>query len=389
MTGSIIHGIDIILWCLMAASTTYIFIFAIASMFRKKSRNTISSNRLNYFLILVPAYQEDNVILQAVEAFLQQDYPTTHYTVAVISDHMQADTNHQLASLPIILLQPQFSSSSKAKALQYAIANCPESYGKIVILDADNMVEPNFLTSLNHTCNQGYEVIQCHRCAKNSSNEIAVLDSLSEEINNTIFRRAHNQLGLSSALIGSGMCFPYKWFATHVEKLSTAGEDRELEAMLVQENIYIHFEESILVRDEKVSSEDNFQKQRLRWMTAQVQSLFAMLPYLPKAIKSGNINYIDKTIQQALIPRSILIVGTLLFACISFFIEPIWSIKWWILLILVCCIVFVAIPFSMRKAAILSKIIFLPKLVWRMLCNVSKIDRHNKKFIHTEHYNQK
>src|SRR5574344_178305 len=160
MTGSIIHGIDIILWCLMAASTAYILIFAIASMFRKNSKNTILSSQLNNFLILFPAYQEDNVILQAVQTFLQQDYPTSHYTVAVISDHMQADTNHQLASLPIILLQPQFTSRSKAKALQYAIANCPGSYDTIVILDADDMVKSDFLTNLNHTCNQGYEVSQ-------------------------------------------------------------------------------------------------------------------------------------------------------------------------------------------------------------------------------------
>src|SRR5574344_3063828 len=309
MAGNILHGIDIILWCLMAASTAYILLFAMTSLFGKKSRTIIPSNQLNKFLILFPAYQEDNVILQAVQTFLPQAYPATHYTVAVISDHMQRDTNKQLASLPITLLQPQFASSSKAKALQYAIANCPENFDKVVILDADNTVDSNFLTNLNNTCNQGYEVIQCHRCAKNSSNDIAVLDSLSEEINNTSFRRAHNQLGLSSALIGSGMCFPYKWFANHVSKLSTAGEDRELEAMLVRENIHIHFEESILVRDEKVSNEDNFQKQRLRWMTAQVQCLFAMLPYLPEAIQIGKINYIDKTIQQALIPRSILFLA--------------------------------------------------------------------------------
>src|SRR5574344_2626775 len=152
MTGSIIHGIDIILWCLMAASTAYILIFAMASMFRKNSKNTILSSQLNNFLILFPAYQEDNVILQAVQTFLQQDYPKSHYTVAVISDHMQRDTNKQLASLPITLLQPQFASSSKAKALQDAIANCPGDYDKVVILDADNTVVSNFLTNLNNTC---------------------------------------------------------------------------------------------------------------------------------------------------------------------------------------------------------------------------------------------
>jgi hypothetical protein len=68
-----------------------------------------------------------------------------------------------------------------------------------------------FLSQLNILCSI-YDAIQCHRCAKNANNDVAVLDGTSEEINNTIFRKAHNRLGLSSALIGSGMCFKYDLF---------------------------------------------------------------------------------------------------------------------------------------------------------------------------------
>ena len=52
------------------------------------------------------------------------------------------------------------------------------------------------------------------------------------------------------------MCFRYEWFEKHVQLLSTAGEDRELEKMLLAEGIYIKYVESIKVLDEKVSSED-------------------------------------------------------------------------------------------------------------------------------------
>ena len=162
-----------------------------------------------------------------------------------------------------------------------------EDFDYIVILDADNVVEPHFLEQLNTECAKGYKAIQCHRCAKNNDNDIAVLDGVSEEINNTIFRKAHNRIGLSSALIGSGMCFDFQWFKENVYKLTTAGEDRELEALLLKQKVYIQYEPDIHVFDEKVSNKDNFQKQRLRWMTAQIQSLFRMLPYIPKAIKTS------------------------------------------------------------------------------------------------------
>ena len=95
--------------------------------------------------------------------------------------------------------------------------------------------------------------------------------AISEEINNTIFRKAHNAIGMSSALIGSGMCFDFAWFKENVSKLSTAVEDRELEALLMRQGIFIKYEEDIDVLDEKVSNKDNFQRQRLRWMPESVQ----------------------------------------------------------------------------------------------------------------------
>ena len=40
----------------------------------------------------------------------------------------------------------------------------------------------------------------------------AVLDAVSEEINNSIFRKGHTRLGFSSGLSGSGMAFEYDLF---------------------------------------------------------------------------------------------------------------------------------------------------------------------------------
>ena len=255
----------------------------------------------------------------------------------------------------------------------------------MVILDADNVVEANFLEKLNEVCAQGYKAIQCHRCAKNSNNDIAVLDGVSEEINNTLFRKAHNRIGLSSALIGSGMCFDYKWFCKNVFRLSTAGEDRELEALLLKQKIYIHYETDIHVYDEKVSNKDNFQKQRLRWMTAQVQSLINLLPYVPKAIITGNIDFIDKTIQQALIPRSMLIVLTFMMACLITLLSSVWCLKWWLLFLFICLSLYVSTPKQLRRHSVFGKIFSIPMLVWKMILNILKIDHKNTDFIHTTH----
>ena len=397
MVWTIIHYIDIALWVVIAASAAYVCFFAVISLFYSKD-DTFIYNRsphlvgkdLRRFLILFPAYKEDRVIVNSIEQFIYQDYPQDHYTVAVISDHMQPETNKQLSKLPIRLLQPTFEKSSKAKAMQYAINTLEEQSNKqncfdyVVVLDADNVVQPSFLSQLNVLCNSGYEAIQCHRCAKNTNNDVAVLDGVSEEINNTLFRKAHNRLGLSSALIGSGMCFKYDLFHKNVFMLTTAGEDREMEALLLRQDVFIKYAADIHVFDEKVSNQDNFQRQRMRWMTAQIQSLLSMLPEMPHAFLHRNINYIDKTIQQALIPRSMLIMILGFMSVLMTIVAPVWSVKWWILFGCFGISLFIAIPGPLRFRSF-SKVFAIPGLVLRMVKNILHIDHKNTDFIHTEH----
>ena len=388
MIWTAIHIIEIILWCIIASSVAYVAFFAIISLFYEKIDNiaihaSSLSNRMAKFLILYPAYKEDRVIINAVEQFLLQNYPSDHYTVAVISDHMQPETNEILKNMPITLLTPTFDKSSKAKAMQYAINEMKGNYDNVIILDADNVVCPDFLSQLNVLCTI-YDAIQCHRCAKNANNDVAVLDGASEEINNTIFRKAHNRLGLSSALIGSGMCFNYELFKKNVFQLSTAGEDREMEALLLHQEVYIKYAPDIHVFDEKVSSQDNFQRQRMRWMTAQVQSLLSNLPKIPGAIVHGKINFIDKTIQQALIPRSILIVMLTGISILMTIVVPEWCEKWWLLFGLLTIALFIALPRQLRLSSF-AKVFAIPGLVLRMLKNILHMDRKNTDFIHTEH----
>ena len=388
MIWTVLHIIEITVWVLISFSVFYVAFFAVISLFyEKEDRVAIHAqslyNRMARFLILFPAYKEDRVIINAVEQFLLQKYPTSHYKVAVISDRMQPETNEKLRKLPITLLTPDFEKSSKAIAMQYAMNEIKGEFDNVVILDADNVVRPEFLDQLNILCSI-YEVIQCHRCAKNANNDVAVLDGTSEEINNTLFRKAHNRLGLSSALIGSGMCFSYDLFKKNVFELKTAGEDRELEALLLQQEIFIKYAPDIHVFDEKVSNQENFQRQRMRWMTAQVQSLLSNLPKMPEAILHGKVNFIDKTIQQALIPRSILIVLLGGISILMTIIIPEWCEKWWILFAILALSLFIAIPAPLRFTSF-AKVLTIPGLVLRMLKNILHLDHKNTDFIHTEH----
>jgi cellulose synthase/poly-beta-1,6-N-acetylglucosamine synthase-like glycosyltransferase len=166
--------------------------------------------------------------------------------------------------------------------------------------------------------------------------------------------------------------------------LTTAGEDREMEALLLRQKVFIKYAPEIHVFDEKVSNQDNFQRQRMRWMTAQVQSLLSQLPKIPSALIHGNINFVDKTIQQALIPRSILIVLLTAISVMMTLLVPEWATKWWVLLACLGAALFVAIPSQLRFRSF-AKVFAVPGLVFRMFKNLLHIDHKNTDFIHTEH----
>ena len=387
MFWSYIHILDLLLWAFMTISVAYITFYALVSLFSRKGIKTVDvpESPESTFLVLFPAYSEDRVIVGSVKKFLFQNYPQDKYHVAVISDHQQESTEHLLSDLPVTLLRPVFEKSSKAKALQYAISEVSGQYDYVVVLDADNIVETDFLHRLNILLKEGYKAVQCHRCAKNSDSSVSVLDGVSEEINNTLFRKAHNLIGLSSALIGSGMCFDYSWFSSHVTKLTTAGEDRELEVFLLREGIYIKYADDILVFDEKVSSADNFQRQRQRWMSAQVNCFLSMLRHLPEAFVRLNVNYVDKTVQQMLVPRSMLLLFLLFMSLVMSAAAPWWSIKWWSLLVLTGLSLFLAIPARLRTKSVFSKVGTLLRLSIKMVRNVRHIDHKNEDFIHTDH----
>ena len=97
------------------------------------------------------------------------------------------------------------------------------------------------------------------------------------------------RLGISSALIGSGMVFNYQWFHDNVKYLSTAGEDKELEVLLLKQRIFIEFLDEVYVYDEKTQEEKGFYTQRRRWLATQFAQWGRVFKDLPRAILSGNI----------------------------------------------------------------------------------------------------
>lgn len=382
---TILDFIDTLFFVITSLTVLYLFIFAIAATIKRGDTypNPVKKNR---FAILFPCYQEDAVIESSIRSFLEQDYPKDKYDIVVISDHMKEETNNRLKQLPIILLEADYENSSKAKALNFAMEKLDESkYDIVVIMDADNTTTPDFLYHLNCTYAAGSNAIQAHRIAKNRNTNVAVLDAVSEEINNSIFRAGHVRLGFSSALIGSGMAFDYRWFKENIVFVASIGEDKEIEALLLKQHIYIEYLDKVYVYDQKTQKKEAFNKQRRRWMAAQYSSLSHAFPDLFSAIANRNFDYADKIIQWMMLPRIILIGLMILFGTLLAFINWEWSIKWWILLSLLILTFCIAIPNYLVDKQFTKAVKSVPILGIHMALNMFRLKGAKKKFIHTEH----
>ena len=324
---------DLLLFIIVAATVLYLGIFAIASLFNK-NHDSPRTKKQNRIVVLIPSYKQDTVIEQTVISILSQAYPQRLFDVTVISDHQDEMTNMRLAQYPITLLTPNFEESTKAKSLQYAILNLPEFkiYDLALILDADNIVEPDFLAKVNDAFETAAtKAIQMHRISRNRDTTAALLGSIFEEINNAIFRRGHINFGLSSALAGSGIAYDFAWFKTNIMKARTAGEDKELEALLLRQEIFIDYFDNIYVYGEKKRTTAKMNQQRGRWASEQFHNFIRNIKFLPGAIFHKQYDLADKIIQWMLIPRTTMVAIIIFMSIVLPFIYMTIVIKWWIL----------------------------------------------------------
>lgn len=386
--------VEMVLFVLAAWSVAYVLVFAVASHLPAHPL-PIDAKARPRFLIIIPAYAEDEVVESTVRYATGQAY--LDFDVCVVADAMQPATLERLAAMPITLLQANYTDSTKAKALQLAMAEAyvPGRHTHVLILDADNVIVPDMLLRIARHCTRDVKAIQLHRKAKNTDTDVAMLDAVSEEINNSIFRRGHNRLNMAAALIGSGMCLDAQWFAEAVKGLQSAGEDKEIERQLLLDGHTTIFADTLPVLDEKVTTHTSFGRQRRRWLAAQAWALAHMVRGLPQAFArrspTRRLDYLDKMLQQTLVPRSLLMVLTAAMLLVTIVaaatgLAP-WSmpLRWAVLDVCLDTAILLAIPRIMFGPRLAKAVAALPPMLWQMVAALFHMRGASHNFIHTSH----
>ncbi|MCX6245237.1 MAG: glycosyltransferase [Bacteroidetes bacterium] len=391
-THFLFDALQILVLVLLGWPLLYLLFFAIAGRFYKAPKSA-AVRPAGKIVVLIPAYREDSVIVDVAQDALRQDFPKEKFEVVVIADSLQEQTLSSLRRLPVTLIEVRFEQSTKTKALNRAMTVLGDGFDIAVILDADNIMAPDFLRRISGSLTGDLVAVQGHRTAKNQDSPLALLDAASEEINNHIFRKGHVAAGLSSAIIGSGMAFRYGFFKELMSGVKAVGGfDKEIELKILQQGFRIGYDSEALVFDEKIRKATAFKNQRRRWLAAQLTYFKTDIGQaFTDLVTRGNIDYFDKAVQFILPPR-ILLLGAVflsmaLFLPANIILEKPAVLNFlWMMAGSMCIAVFgLSLPRSFYHRKTLRALLTLPRGMVLMLVSLWRIKGANRQFLHTEH----
>lgn len=301
-------------------SVLYQFALAISSRFSLHQRKEGVFKR-NKFLILMPAYQEDDVVIQSTIKNLKVDYNKEDFDICVISEQLKTATIASLRSLGVEVHIANFDQSTKVKSLRSAMRVVDyKKYNGIVVLDADNVMKLNFLKVASRHLSGGCKIMQCSRKPSNLDNALSVFNAIADEAHAKMFGKGANNLGLSSALSDSAMIFETATFADIIFRQSAIGGfDKEMELELTKSKKFIHYIDKAIVYDEKMSSFRSYSNQRARCLQAQYSFFAKSIWNAIRELSRGNANHFHNVIQLALPPNVLLSVSLVMIMAIAAF----------------------------------------------------------------------
>lgn len=275
--------LTIIALCLMAVTTVcyayqVIYLFVPFLFKRKKPEKAEKQHR---FAILIAARNEEAVLPHLLETIRNQNYPAQLITTYVIADNC-TDSTAKVASRGGARVYERFNTEKVGKgyALNHLIDKIREEEGGLerfdafMIFDADNLLDENFMTQINITCDQGYGVFSSFRNTKNfGTNWISSGHAMWYLHDSVHLNQSRYLLGNPCFVTGTGFGFTREVLekAGGNWRFFTLTEDIEFSAWLSYNGIRSGYNHDAILYDEQPESFKLSWRQRTRWVQGGIQ----------------------------------------------------------------------------------------------------------------------
>ncbi|MFM2153210.1 MAG: hypothetical protein RL199_1645 [Pseudomonadota bacterium] len=223
------------------------------------------------FGIIVPAHNEGRVIAQTVHALLGLDYPRSLFRVYVVADNCTDDTAERAREAGADVVFERFHASERGKGycLAWARQRIERTtlHDAYIVFDADNVMSRNFLLAMNDRLEAGAAIIQGYLDTKNPGDTwVTKAISTAYWVSNRLWQHARSNLGVASALGGTGYCIRRDVVSRYEPDPACLTDDLELQMRLLKEGILVQWAHEAKTYDEKPLTMRTSWRQRVRWM---------------------------------------------------------------------------------------------------------------------------
>jgi len=320
----------------LALVAFYFFILGMSGLVKFRTPQVYDPRKR--FAIIVPAHNEETVVGPLVDNLRSQDYPTELFDVFVIADNSDDNTAQSARSHGAIVYE-RFDDTQKGKgyALEWFFNKLfvlPKKYDAVVVFDADNLVDTQFLKHMNNRFCDGSKIVQGYIDAKNPLDTwVTASFAMSFWVANRMLQLARYNLGLSNYLGGTGMAISIEvlkkigWGATSL----TEDLEFSLKALLLgYKTTWAH---EAIIYDEKPLTFKQAWNQRKRWALGHVELFRAYaLTFIKEAWATKDPVYFDAamlTVQPILVVcMGLFTVIGIISASVTKLYTPIFSYIW-------------------------------------------------------------
>lgn len=313
--------INIIIMLLLVVYGLY-FVITALFLFKKRKKDSIVSDKYSHFTILIPARNEEEVIKDAIQSFKRQKYPKDNYEIVVVINNTTDNTLGVCNAEGVRCILCERKIKNKGDALKEAFDRLKkEKTDAYIIMDADNVVNDEFLGEMNKSLNEGTLVAKSSMDIKAKENTwVSSSYAIYFFIQSILYSIPRNNIGASCAINGTGIMIKKEVIDKYGFNVRTITEDLEFMTLCALNNIKIKFVERAICYAEHPSDFKVSMIQRRRWTKGIYEGFIIYFNSIIKnMIKRPNIELLDSLLIYS---TPLILILSLISIFINFLIVP-------------------------------------------------------------------
>ncbi|EPR37241.1 cell wall biosynthesis glycosyltransferase-like protein [Desulfovibrio sp. X2] len=252
----------------LSLAVAYLVLLALAGLMPRRAGPGERSAPALRFAVVIPAHNEEDSIGPTLESLAALDYPAALFEVVVVADNCTDDTAGAVRRVGVRCLERRDPLlRGKGYALRHAFdALLPEGFDAVVVVDADTVVERNFLRAMDVRLQAGQRAVQSRNAVANPDDTpLTFVLAVGNAIENDLLLRGREVLGLPSLLRGTGMCLAANVLRAHPWEAHSVTEDTEYALDLLRAGVVTHYAGETEVRARAAQTFEQASTQRVRW----------------------------------------------------------------------------------------------------------------------------